>query len=186
MSEIRIKMRKRRDKLFYVRAALAWVLMVGALLVIYVFTMGGPYTFKHVMIFSFFCVPLSILYSLAVERMGSFFGTYLSGWNSRQVSRRETVLADLGKAKHSKMKGAYEEALNILNGIIQKIPDSPDALLLMAQVQWEGYQNFSEAKKCLQRVMLLVPRDETLHNWASSYYDEIVRCEKKRYLASDR
>lgn len=186
MGEIRIISKKRKGKLFFIRTVLAWVLMVGCLLVVYVFTIGSHFTFKHVILFSLFCIPLSFLYSLVVERVGSQLGTYLSGWSSRQVSRHETILADLGRARYCKMQGSYGEALNIVKGILDRVPDSYEALLLMAQVQWEGFRNFSEAKRCLQRIMHDVPMGETLHNWASSTYDEMMRHEKKRVTAMDR
>ena len=185
MGEIRIVSKKRKGKLLFIRAALAWVLMVGCLLVVYIFTIGSHFIFKFVILFSLFCIPLSFLYSAAVEKIGSHLGTYLSGWSSRQVSRHETILADLGRARYCKMRGSYEEALNILNGILDRAPDSPEALLLMAQVQWEGFRNFSAAKRCLQKIMHDVPMGETLHNWASSTYDEMMRHEKKRVTSMD-
>jgi hypothetical protein len=186
VAEIRIISKKRKGNLFFIRTALAWLLMVGCLLVIYIFTIGSHFTFKHVIIFSLFCIPLSFLYSVFVEKIGSHLGAYLSGWSSRKVSRRETILADLGKARYCKMQGSYEEALDILNGILDRIPNASEALLLMAQVQWEGFRNFSEAKRCLQKIMHDVPMGETLHNWASSIYDEMMGYEKKRFTSMDR
>jgi hypothetical protein len=34
------------------------------------------------------------------------------------------------------------------------------------------------AKEYLKKVMQVVPKDETLHRWASSYYDEVTGMEK--------
>ncbi|MFC1884159.1 tetratricopeptide repeat protein [Thermodesulfobacteriota bacterium] len=186
MGDIRIKTRKAKEKTFYIRMVSAWLLMLATLFAIYMLTGGAMLTFRHVMVFSLFCIPLALLYSVAVERLGSFLGVFLSGWSSRKVSLRETILADLGRARFSKMKGAYDEAYNILTSILDKIPGSPDALFLMAQVQWEGFGNYSDAKKCLQKIMHIVPSEETLHQWASSYYDEIMRDEKRKYIVTNK
>lgn len=178
MGDIRVKTRKAKEKTFYIRMVSAWLLMLATLYTICMLTGGAMLSFKHVMIFSLFCIPLAVLYSVAVQRLGSFFGVLLSGWSSRKVSPREAILADIGRARFSKMKGSYDEAYNILKGILDRIPDSPDALFLMAQVQWEGFGRYSDAKKCLREVMHLVPSGETMYQWASSYYDDMVRAEK--------
>jgi len=89
--------------------------------------------------------------------------------------------ADLEIARHNKANGRYQEALDLINDVVEKTTDWPDALYLKAQILWEGFENATEAKRCLRRVMQLVKYEETLHRWASSMMDDILAFEKQKY-----
>jgi len=97
-----------------------------------------------------------------------------SGWSSRKVSLRETLSADFEKAKSYKRSGKFEEANEIIDQVLEKDPDYPDALYLKAQILWEGFEKRQEASECLQNVMRLVPQEDTLHRWASIFLKEII------------
>ena len=70
------------------------------------------------------------------------------------------------------MSGA---ALGIINSVLEKDPDHPDALYLKATILWEGFEKQNSSMACFQRVMELVPRDHTLYRWASNYLKEIKK-----------
>lgn len=53
---------------------------------------------------------------------------------------------------------------------------------MKARILWEGFERVSEAKRCLKEVLKKVPQHETLHVWASSYYDRLVEHEKETVL----
>jgi len=105
----------------------------------------------------------------------------MSGSFKGPKRHNDEFTADLERARHSKANGRYEEANEIIELVLTSAPEWPDALYLKAQIQWEGFGNATEAKRCLKKVMQLVDYDETLHRWASSYFDEIIKAEKELY-----
>ena len=76
----------------------------------------------------------------------------------------------------------FEEALKLIDEVLDKAPNFPDALYLKSHILWQGFENATDARGCLKKVLKMVPPEESLHQWASSYYNEIIRCEKERYL----
>jgi transposase-like protein len=52
---------------------------------------------------------------------------------------------------------------------------------IKAQILWDGFQNSAAARRYLKKVMKVVSnKDETLHRWASTYYDELTGKERRR------
>ena len=161
-----------------------FIFAFGALFIIFMSTGGKLLTFKHVLIYSMYSIPLCFLYAYTVYKFGSILGNILSGWSSRRASPREALSADLERARFSKRKGLFREALDIINEVLEKDPDFPDAQYLKAVILWEGFEDQQGALKCLREVMRLVPRKDTLHRWASNYYDEVTGSEKRRQTHS--
>lgn len=184
MNEFRIKKKRGIDILPIIRTLYCFLLTLGALFTICVLTGATLFTYKHVLIFSLCSIPFCILYAFTVEKLGSFLGGMLSGWTSRRVGLRDQLSADLEKARHSKRNGHFEESLQIINSVIDKDKDFPDALYLKAQILWEGFGKSAESKKLLKRTMQLVSNDHHLHRWSLSYYDEIIKKEKARAIDS--
>ena len=151
-----------------------FLFILAALFIITMSTGGELFTFKHLLLGSLSSIPLCFLLAYCLERFGSVLGNIFSGWSSRQVSPRETLSADLEKAKSGKRNGEFEEAKEIIDQVLEKDPDFPDALYLKAQILWEGFEKRQEASECLQSVMRLVPQEDTLHRWASSLLKEII------------
>ncbi len=180
MNQIRIKKKGQRNWPLIIRAVTCFAIAFGALLLICVTTGARLFTFRHVLIYSLYSIPLCILYAYCVEKFGSGLGNILSGWSTREFTTREILAADLAKARTSKRKGEFEDARTIIEGVLDKDPDFPEALYVKAQILWEGFGKPTEAKRCLRRVMQVVAYDETLHRWASSYYDKLIAEEKKR------
>jgi len=178
MNRFKIKRKREIDQVIIVRFLMFYVIILGALLALRIWNCGVLFTFKDVMIFSLWAMPLCALMVYVVEKFGSGLGRFLSGWSSRRLTTRETLAADLDKARYNKREGRFQEALTIINGVLDKDPNFPDALFLKAQILWKGFGNAGVAKECLKKVMQLVPKDETLHRWASSYYDEVTGMEK--------
>ena len=110
---------------------------------------------------------------------GTASSSLIFGRDSANWTLHEQLSADLEKARHSKRQEEYDSALTTVQGVLTKAPEFPEALYLKAQVLWEGFGNSGDAKRCLKKVLWLVPYDETLHRWASSYYYEVVEMEKK-------
>jgi len=180
MNQVVIKIKEGISQPRFVRFLMIFVVMEGALMVISLWSGGGVFTLKHVLVFSIVgVIPLSMLCAYSVEKVGSGVGGMLSGWTSRRVDPRETLAADLAKARYSKREGRFQEALRIINGVLDKEPDFPDALYLKARILWEGFGHREGAAGCLKKVMGLIPNHETLYRWASNYYDEVTGPDKK-------
>jgi len=178
MNQFKIKRKREIDQVTIVRFLMFYMIILGALLTLGIWAGGRLFTFKHVLLFSIGAIPLSILFIYVLEKFGSGLGRFLSGWSSRRPTTRETLAADLEKARYSKREGRFQEALTIIDGVLDKDPNFPDALFLKAQILWKGFGNAGVAKEYLKKVMQVVSKDETLHRWASSYYDEVTGMEK--------
>ena len=174
----------RANRIFLVRLFFYYIMMVGSLFVIYAFAsmFGDLFTFSHFILFSIFCIPLAVLSSVFVEKVGSGAGNFLMCYFKSNNIGNDVFIADLEKARHNKANGRYEEALELIEGVLLNASDWPDALYLKAQIEWEGFGNSTAAKRALTKVMQLVKHDETLHRWASSYFDLIVRAEKEKFM----
>jgi len=163
------------NKALIIRLIACFLICVGALLVIWISTRSEIFTLKHVFILSLCAIPLSILYVYTMERLGSGIGGIFTGWITTKIPVREQLSADLAKARHAKGTGHFQEALSIINQVLEKDPDFPDALYLKAHIMWEGFNNSKGALKCLIRIMELVRDDEPIYRWASSYYHEVKK-----------
>lgn len=173
MNQFKIKRKRERDQVTIVRFLMSYGIMLAALLTLGIWAGGRLFTFKNVLLFSIGAMPLSIFFIYVVEKFGSVLGGMLSGWSSRRPTIRETLAADIEKARYSKREGRFQEALTIIDDVLDKDPNFPDALFLKAQILWKGFRNAGSTQECLKKVMQLVPKDETLHRWALSFYDEV-------------
>jgi len=178
MNEFRVKQRREFNRVFVMRAIFYFVMVVGALLIICSSTGAQLITYKHVFIISLLSILFCILCAYTVEKLGSGLGGVLSGWRSRKISRRDQFSADLEKARHSKKEGRFEEALDIMNVVLNNEEKLPDALFLKAQILWEGFGRSVESKRFFRRVMKLVSTEDPLYRWSSHYCDEIAMKDK--------
>lgn len=178
MNEFKPRRSVNFDRLFLIRIIFCFLMVLGTLLVILIFTRTRIFTFKHVLILSLCSIPLCILYAYVVEKLGSGLSGLLSGWSSREISLRDQFSADLEKARENKREGHPEEALEIINGLLNNEKDFPDALFLKAQILWEGFGRSVESKELFRRVMQLVTKQDPLHRWSSHYCYEIAMKDK--------
>jgi len=162
-------------------------MMVCSLFVIYVFArmFGDLFTFNHFIIFSICSIPLAVLSSIFVEKVGSGAGNFLMCSFKSKDSGHDIFTADLEKARYNKANGRFEEALELIEGVLLNAPDWADAYYLKAQIEWEGFGNSTISKRCLTKVMQLVKHDEPLHRWASNYFDVIVKSDKEKFMKRD-
>lgn len=162
-----------------VRASYYYLLIILSFTAIYILTRFCQ--LRHLVLFYLLSVPLAILASLLVEKIGSGLGSFLSLSGRPNENPNEAFSGDIERARHSKRNGYFDQALDIIDSVIKNGCNSPDALFLKAQIQWEGFENAIDAKKNLRKVMELSDQNDTLHRWASNLYDDIVRAEKEHY-----
>jgi tetratricopeptide (TPR) repeat protein len=125
-----------------------------------------------------FSIVISIFALFIIEILGNTSGRFY--WPSKKVNSREQLSADLAKAKFSKGNGRFKDALSIINEVLDKDPDFPDALYLNGQILWEGFENSVESKKLFRRVLQLLSTEEELYRWSSYYIDKIPVHDKTR------
>jgi hypothetical protein len=114
------------------------------------------------------------------DRLGKSASGLLYGQGKSTIKLQERLEADLQQARFHKMNQRYEEALRFVDGALERAPDFPDALLLKAQILWEGFQDCRAAKSCLRQVIQLLPTpDEPLHRWATHLLADINRSEEQ-------
>lgn len=66
----------------------------------------------------------------------------------------------LNEARNLKSTGEYYKATILINRCLEADPNWPEALLLKAQVLWEGFNNPDEAGKHLKRVVQLTSKND--------------------------
>ena len=120
-------------------------------------------------------IPISALCLLVIEKTGSFLGNSLAGWTPGGVNVGDRFAADLERARYSKREGRFDEALNIVNDVLHREPDFPDAIYLKATILYEGFGRAETALGYLSRLMESIPEGETLHEWASGYHEKIMK-----------
>ena len=181
IDNIRIKKGKSLNTLGIIRFSLVLMVFLIALITVYVFT-GGRAGLKFFLVLFLCSIPLSLICAFVVEKAGSGLGSLLSGWFSKSGVLRESLAADLNRAGHCKREGEFQDALNIVDGVLDKDWRFPDALYLKAQILVEGFGKLSTAKTCLKKAHKLVSHDEALYCWIDSYYEKIVDMEKRDWL----
>jgi hypothetical protein len=175
MTKIQIKPNKAKERSFFFRFLFCFLWCTAALFIIYISVGGRLFTFDHLIIFILCCIPLSIFYALIVEKLGSGVFGLLTGWSDRKIPARETYSADISKARFSKSRGEFSNALVIINEVLEKDPEYPEAIFLKAQIEWEGFKSGSLARKNLDKVLELVKDDEPFRKRVSNYYMGLIK-----------
>lgn len=104
-----------------------------------------------------------------------FFGMRNGRW-----SLREGLAGDLSCVRVHKMNARFDDALVQVESILARDPDHPEALLLKAQILWEGYGDGPGARKYLINAVKTEPdRSAPIHRWASALYSKL-RSEESR------
>ncbi len=101
----------------------------------------------------------------------------------------DQLAGELVKARLMKASGRFDEALEVVDKTLHRIPDYPEALLLKAQILWEGYADYPAAKSCLQQVLKMkkikTEKDEAVYRWSKNLLKE-MRQEKQAQRSRDR
>jgi tetratricopeptide (TPR) repeat protein len=165
---IRQKM-KDGDTIEILRFVRIWMFCFLAFLIFYVGTGRIPLL---VLVFAppiVAAMVLAIIIKIGGSVSRSFYGGRKAAW-----SVKEQLAGNLEKIRYSKRQGRFNEALALANDFLKHLPNDPGALFLKAQILHEGFGYGQSAKKCLEIIIKEVPASETLHRWASSYYEGIT------------
>ncbi len=99
----------------------------------------------------------------------------------------DRLAGELVKARLLKASNRFDEALEIINRTLDRLPEYPEALFLKAQILWEGHADYSGAKACLQQVIQMKKmrneQEETIRRWCKNLLKEMFaekRAQHKR------
>ncbi len=118
-------------------------------------------------------IVASLLTMFISERMGRTAGKLYGGrrpiWTLRQQ-----LSGDVLEVRNKKMRQEYGPALQKVNQILGKDPEFPEALLLKAQILYEGFANPAGAKPYLKKIIKdKTNKDDKIYRWAVSLYNEV-------------
>ena len=180
---IRINPKVEKDTAHLMRFARFYISIMGPVIII---ALVGSFhdppiiSLKHFAIVLLSAIPFCIFFTFLVEKIGGGLGNLLSGSTSRRISRDERFSGEINKIKFSKRAGRFDEALQIVNDLLHEDPDYPEAMLLKAQILWEGFGKAATARGYLNRIRELTPEDDKFHRWATGYLETVTGTKKKQ------
>ncbi|MEE8398186.1 MAG: tetratricopeptide repeat protein [Desulfobacterales bacterium] len=118
-------------------------------------------------------VPISWFLTWGVDRSSGGVAAAFYGGKRRPKTQRQLLTNEMGMVRHDKMQKNFDEALDKINSILKRDPDFPDALLLKAQILWEGFGNVPGAMGYLRKIIREEDDQTSIYRWASSLYDEL-------------
>jgi hypothetical protein len=126
-----------------------------------------------------FAIPGSFALAVMVELFSGAIGStsinLLYGMGRRDRSPREQFAGTLNQVRYHKMCKDFPKALVTIEGVLAGDPDFPEALLLKAQILWEGLGDAAGAKQCLIEILKVEPdKKSPFHRWALLIYKEIT------------
>ena len=132
-----------------------------------------------------FAVPGSFALAVMVELFSGAIGAtsinLLCGMGRRDRSLREQFAGTLNHVRYHKMCKDFPQALVTVEGVLAGDPGFPEALLLKAQILWEGLGDAVGAKQCLIEILKVEPdKKSPFHRWALVLYKEISTSHRKR------
>jgi tetratricopeptide (TPR) repeat protein len=105
--------------------------------------------------------------------MGRSAGKLYTGGGAR-VSPREQLESELTKVRVGKTEKRYDDALAAVETILARDPNFSDALLLKAQILWEGFADGPAARDTVMKLLHLeTDRAGPVYRWAGELYKEI-------------
>ena len=97
-------------------------------------------------------------------------------------SMHDQLAGELVKARLMKASRRFDEALEVIDKTLQRMPKYPEALFLKAQILWEGYADYSGAKACLEKILQVKKmrneKEKTIRRWSENMLKE-MREEKR-------
>ena len=90
------------------------------------------------------------------------------------ASARKPLASDLNVVRYHKLCHRFDEALLTIEEVLARDPGFLEALLLKAQILWEGFEDVKAARGCLLKILAVEP-DETavFHRWALNMDKEL-------------
>lgn len=127
-------------------------------------------------------IPVSAAVSMFSVMISDLIGggvSLLYGTGRRNIDVRDQFSGTMSQARYQKMNKHFDEALLLIEEVLDKDPDYSEALFLKAQILWEGFERYAEAKNCLRKVIKTGSSgDETIFRWASALNDDLSKIDR--------
>jgi tetratricopeptide (TPR) repeat protein len=115
--------------------------------------------------------------NLIIDRLicasGNGLAGLISGFGYRHRTVDDLCKGDIDRARFYRRNGRYDEALAVIDQILDKVPDYPEALYLKADILWQGFAHRQSAMACLERIQASRKADSTMQEWAKNYYHHL-------------
>lgn len=110
-----------------------------------------------------------LIASVLINIVGNRSVDRLYGLSRKNITPQQRFAGELDKIRFLKREKNFERALYLVNKVLEKESDFPEAFYLKAQILWEGFGNRKAAESYLCKIIQLVKEDEPLYRWASGY-----------------
>jgi len=119
-------------------------------------------------------IVASLLTMFVSDRLGRTAGMLYGGrrpiWTLRQQ-----LACDVLEVRNKKKRQEYGPALQKVNQILGKDPEFPEALMLKAQILYDGFGNPAGAKPYLKKIIEgKTDKDDKIYRWAVRLYNELT------------
>jgi tetratricopeptide (TPR) repeat protein len=109
------------------------------------------------------------------QRRGSALSTRSKPAKSSTIVRKH-LASDLNAVRYHKLCHQFDDALLKIEQVLAKNPDFVEALLLKAQILWEGFEDRQAARACLLKILAVAPDErDVFHNWALNIYNQLYQ-----------
>lgn len=92
----------------------------------------------------------------------------LCGWGREDTSQQDWLAREMNKIRLLKRQRNFDKAFALVNDLLDKVPNLPEALYLKGHLLWEGFKNPWAAESYFRRVIELTEDNQPVHRWASS------------------
>ena len=106
-----------------------------------------------------------LLYRAVNKIISKWLGSELGRRTTSRTLRKE-LKHNINRAIYLKRIGDYQGALKTVNLIIMIDPNFSEALLLKAQVLWEGFENHRAASPIIGQILMTTSKEDAIHQQA--------------------
>jgi len=118
-------------------------------------------------------LSISAVIMFMMDKASSAASNLLSGRREAVWTTREQVQGYLSQARFNKDNQNYTEAFSFANKVLEKDPDYAEALLLKAQILWEGFGRADAAVRFLEKSLSLNDGDSMLQSQARLLHGDL-------------
>lgn len=118
-------------------------------------------------------LAVSTIIFFLMDALGGAAGNLIFGRREAIWTIREQVQGFLSQARFNRQNKDYQAALSFVNRVLEKDPDFADALLLKAQILWEGFGQSHAAIQFLEKALSLEEKNQMVQNQASLLQNEL-------------
>ena len=117
--------------------------------------------------------------SIFTRTPGGGTGNTLSVPAGNTMGVRKQLSSDLNVVRYHKLCHRFDDALITIEEVLAKDPDFVEALLLKAQILWEGFADGQAARGCLLKILAAEPDEKAVfHRWALNFYEDMTNGER--------